>query len=128
MSDLTAVYPEELTRSQLGLFGNSTEYCILTEYQTNVLHIVLGMRILHAQMEWRFNYYEDLVASEEDAILDDYLEHREQLLARLKQLRYPYREQEEQHPYYAGRLDCFKYHIEQPFFDFDEEDFDMCPF
>ena len=126
MSDLTAVYPEELTRSQLGVFGNSTEHCVLTEYQTKVLHILIGMRILNAQMDWRFNYYKDLVASEEDAILDDYLEHREQLLARLKQLRYPYTEGEEQHPYYEGRLGCFKYHIEQPFFD--EEDLDMCPF
>ncbi|HIO67189.1 MAG TPA: hypothetical protein EYN41_02540 [Flavobacteriales bacterium] len=126
MSDQAAVYPEELTRSQPGLFGNSTEYCILTEYQTKVLHILIGMRILHAQLDWRFNYYEGLVVSEEDAILDDYLEHREQLLSSLKKLRYPYKEGEEQHPYYAGRLECFKYQVQQPLFD--EEDLDMCPF
>ena len=126
MSDLTAVYPEELTRSQLGLFGNSIEYCILTEYQCKVLHILIGMRILHAQLDWRFNYYEGLVLSEEDAILDDYLEHRKQLLARLKQLRYPYKDGEERHPYYAGRLECFKYQVQLPLFE--EEDLDLCPF
>ena len=120
------MYPEELTRSQPGLFGNSTEYCILTEYQTKVLHILIGMRILHAQLDWRFKYYEGLVVSEEDAILDDYLEHRKQLLARLKQLRYPYKDGEEQHAYYAGRLECFKYQVQLPLFD--EEDLDMCPF
>ena len=118
--------PDELTKSQLNLFGNAIEHCALTDYQKSVVRVILRLSVISAQMDWRFELYIDMDSSEQNELLDDYLVQRAKLLLRLEKLRYPYKEWEEMHPYYTDKLDSFEETIQTPFFE--EEDLDVCPF